>query len=316
MPDEKKKVTESTAGTAVGAALAPSVGQELTPTAQDARERYQMQSALTMAHHYPRDEQAATVALLALCDDPGYAEECLYQYPRGGQRDCDHVWSNLRCTKCSGTLIEGASVFLAREAARLWGNIYSSVKVLDDQEGYRHLRGIAWDLQLGSWREFEDDFAKLIWRKGRGESPGRWEVPDERELRELTNRRGAILERNCIFKVISSRVIQLAVERAKKAMLQDVKAQTKEGKLAAPLMEKMLQSFAWQGVTPGEIADFLGHSLERSAPEEIVALKNILTGMVDGTGTWPGRKQEAPKARTRPSEVRPAPQQGTLDREE
>ncbi len=47
--------------------------------------------------------------------------------------------------------------------------------------------------------EIDDTFRKKIQRKRDGQTV--WVTPDERDLRELTNKRGAILERNCLLKL-------------------------------------------------------------------------------------------------------------------
>jgi hypothetical protein len=158
---------------------------ELAPTAAAAEKQFEIQSAIVLAKKYPRDEDASFTKLMKACGRTSFAEEAEYSFPRGNQT------------------VRGPSVNLAREAARVWGNVRYGITILRDDTGSRQIQGWAWDLETNTKISSEDDFQKLIFRKGKG-----WIPPDERDLRELTNRRGAILIRNCILQVVPKDLIE------------------------------------------------------------------------------------------------------------
>src|SRR5690606_14405160 len=159
--------------------------REVGAVAATAREEAEIKAAIVLARRFPRDEIAAYTGSSEACKRPSFAEGAMYSFPRGNQ------------------IVTGPSVQLAREIARCWGNIRFGLRVVSMDDQMVHIRGYAYDAETNAYVEAEDKFSKLIFRRGRG-----WVQPDERELRELVNRRGAILVRNCILQVVPSDVVE------------------------------------------------------------------------------------------------------------
>ena len=137
------------------------------------------------------------------------------------------------------------------------------------------IRGWAWDLETNTKTEREDDFAKLIFRK-----KGGWIVPDERELRELTNRRGAILVRNCLLEILPKDLIEDALGRCRQT-LESEGAQDPDG-----ARKKVIVAFSSLNITPVMLEELLGHPLAQSSPKEIADLRQIYTSIRDGNSRW------------------------------
>lgn len=236
---------------------------ELAPTASAAEKQFEIQSAITIAKRFPRNEDQAFARLMKAADRTSFAEDAAYNFPRGG------------------TAVEGPSVNLAREAARVWGNIRYGQVVLADDEDDRQIGGWAWDLESNVKVTAEDAFAKLIQRKTKGGNGGTsWIKPDERDLRELTNRRGAILVRNCILQLLPKDLIEDALVRCK--------ATLKKGAETDPdgARKKLILAFSQLNISPDMLEQRLGHPLAASSPAEIAELRTIYKSIADGNSTW------------------------------
>lgn len=232
-------------------------GTELNATANAAAAQTKIQAAMLMAMNRPRDEQRVKDKLVAACGDEDFAEEALYSFPRGGSQ------------------VEGLSVNVAREMARLWGNLHYGVDVIGEDETTRQIRGWAWDLETGAQATLDDAFAKMVYRRKTG-----WEKADERELRELNNRRGAILERNCILKLIPPGL----KKSAERAIRETLKRAAQKAPEAA--IQKTAAAFAELNIPATEIEKYLGHPLKATTPEEIVKLRGVYRSIVDGNSRW------------------------------
>lgn len=234
--------------------------QELQTSAAGTRAQAEIQAAFAIAKRFPRNEQTAYEKLLRSADRHSFAEDCAYSFPRGG------------------TNVTGPSVVMAREAARIWGNIRYGLIVLRDDEDTRLIRGWAIDLESNTYTEADDDFSKLIQRKqGRGETI--WVKPDERDLRELTNRRGAILVRNCILQLIPKDFIEDAIERADRTL---------EGKAKndPDAWKKIVSAFGEINVRVEQLVAYLGHSVAECSPAELTQMRQIYKSISDGNSTW------------------------------
>ena len=156
-------------------ATRPDTSRELSVAGSTAKQQAEIQAAVVMARRYPRDEGMAIDRIKTACKRPAFADAAAYRYPRGKKRD--------------GTpnMIVGPSINLAREMGRCFGNIRVGQDVLRDDDETRLIEAYAWDLETNYRTTEQVQFKKLIYRKKDG-----WVQPDERDLRELTNRLGAI----------------------------------------------------------------------------------------------------------------------------
>lgn len=230
---------------------------EIQTTRAAALAQHEIQSAIAVAKRFPRNEDAAFGSLMRMCKRSTFAEQAEYRFPRGGSQ------------------ITGPSVHLARAAAQAWGNMQHGVDVISDAPAVRTIRAWAWDVESNLRVSADDTFAKLIYRKAKG-----WVEPDERDLRELTNRRGAILVRNCILQIIPSDLVEDAVSEARKTQAAGAAADP-DGQRKA-----VITSFDEIGVSVEMLEQYLGHTLASCAPDEIVNLRGIYKSIRDGNSKW------------------------------
>ena len=245
---------------------------ELQTAGAMAKEQYEIESAIKSAKRFPRNENTCFQKLMVACSRASFAEDATYSFPRG---DVD---------------VTGPSVNLAREAARVWGNIRFGLSVVRDDEDSRLIRGWAWDVESNVKNEFEDDFKKLIQRKGKG-----WIVPDERDLRELTNRRGAILVRNAILQMIPKDLIEDALFTCGQAL------EKSAGENPEAARKRLLVDFGSINVSVEQIERKIGHPFAQSTPKELAELRGICKSIQDGHTTWAEyTKEEKPVEKTPP----------------
>lgn len=240
---------------------------ELAPTAGAAEKQFEIQSAIIIAKRFPRDEDAAFQKLMKACGRSAFAEDAEYSFPRGKVQNANGQWVD--------NFVTGPSVALAREAARVWGNIRHGVTIIRDDANSRQIQLWAWDVETNTKVTTEDDFRKLIYRKNKG-----WIEPDERDLRELTNRRAAIGKRNCILELLPKDLIEDALAACHKTLLSDV------AKDPDAARKKILIAFSELNVTAEMLAARLGHPVAQSSPAEIADLRAVYKSISDGNTTW------------------------------
>jgi hypothetical protein len=231
--------------------------REVGAVAATAREEAEIKAAIVLARRFPRDENAAYTRIIKACKRPSFAEGAMYSFPRGNQ------------------IVTGPSVQLAREIARCWGNIRYGLRVVSIDDQMVHIRGYAYDAETNAYVEAEDKFSKLIYRRGRG-----WVQPDERELRELINRRGAILIRNCILQVVPSDIVEDAQRVVQETLRKAAQGEIDQNREDA--IRRLALAFDGLGVSTEVLERYLGHPLSAITAEEIAHLRGVYKSIVDG----------------------------------
>ncbi len=221
------------------------------------REDTEVKAAYTMARMLPRNEDQARINLIKSCRRPTFADDSTYNFPRGDTR------------------VIGPSVDLAREAARCWGNLRYGLRVVSKDEDWIHVEGFAVDLETNNGCSMPDKFRRLIQRKGKG-----WVTPDERDERELTNRRGAICVRNALLQVLPRDYVEDAMVEAAKTMEDVAKKQMKENPEEA--IKKLVDAFDKLGVTVAMLEKRLGHPMKMTTAKETVELRQVYKSLMDG----------------------------------
>lgn len=235
--------------------------QELSTSAAAAWAEQRIKAMAVLARQFPRDTAVVEQNLEVSCKRPGFAWVAQYSFPRAGKP------------------IVGPSVNLAREFARLWGNIICQVEIVRDDDDTMQLRGWAWDLETNVFWAEDDIFKKLIERKQKGGGTY-WKKPDERDMRELKNRRGAILERNCLLRILPRDMVEEAQVICEKTKQSEASKDPKAN------IKVMLEKFQEVGVTAKMLGQYLGHSASECTPKEITTLRSIYQSLRDGNSEW------------------------------
>lgn len=244
------------------------------------RAQQETRGAMMLAKQFPRNEDSAIMALMRSCRRGSFAERAEYSYPRGNKKD-------EATGKWVPNIVMGASVHLMREAARCWGNIQTGTEIVRDTDDERHIRSFAWDMESNRRTTAESTFRKLIQRKkkdakGKYVDPPQteWVRPDERDLRELTNKQASIDVRNCISQIIPYDVIEDAKLLARETKQKDITGDPDAAK------KRILSGFDSLNITVVHLESYLGHKVAECSPKELADLRAIWTSIADGNSTW------------------------------
>lgn len=254
---EKALSTVHGENTGVLAALEPQQVGEL------ARARVEIESRLMLASMNPRNETAVASKLTANLERFTMADKAAYSYPRGR------------------TEVRGPSVVLAREMARLWGNIDYGFKITHADEEYISLEARAIDYETGASTTASARFKKLIWRKDfKAPEGGRWIQPDERELAELVNRNAAKAIRNCVLAIMPQWLVEDALNQARKTVEKASSGDLKKDR--GTVIRALAKQFSAYGVTVDMIEDYIGHDINAMSSDELADLREIRNTLRDG----------------------------------
>ena len=156
---------------------APAVVNQVTAVEQ-ARAVAEVHAAVVVAQQCPRDRQAALEEMRESCRNPRLADKAFYSVPNRGT---------------------GPTVHLARELARIFGNIQYGVHELhrDDRAGTSEVQAFAWDVQTNtrSTRTFQVPHERM---KGRE----RQKLTDLGDIYLNNQNIGARAVRECILTVL------------------------------------------------------------------------------------------------------------------
>lgn len=256
------------------------IDQEGSIEIAKAEQHGEIQAAIIIAKKFPRDEAKCRDELLETCrlsefagsiDDPS-EPSAYYSFPRGRKLDkVTGLWVP--------NIVSGPSVKLAREATRIYGNIRYGFLITHDDDESRGITGWAWDLEKNVPNYGSDFFKKLIQRKQAGGGT-RWELADERELRELTFRRAAILIRNALLThfpgYFINQMVRICKETVGRAQGGESKNDLKER------VSRMVTAFSQYGISWEQLATYLHKSKEEVTDEDLADLRGTYEAIKDG----------------------------------
>ena len=154
----------------------PTVTQ--TTAVEQARAIAEVQAAVVVAQNCPRDISRAVAEMRDACGRMALASRAFYAVPNRGN---------------------GPTVHLARELARIWGNLDYAVRELrrDDEAGVSEILASAWDQQsnVRSSRSFQVPHEKMAHQK-------RQKIVDLDDIYRNNQSVGAKAVRECIFSVL------------------------------------------------------------------------------------------------------------------
>ena len=229
----------------------------------------------------PRNEEKCQKRILDSVKLVESAQSYFYSYPRANKE------------------IFGGSINLAKEIARVWGNISIQERVVNDDVKYRTIGVEVTDLETNFHTYKEITFEKAIQRKIEGGGT-RWVQPDERDLLELQQKRFAVLRRNAIFELVPRWFVTMVVEKARETVRKNIRRA--DPKVLRPTL---LKEFDAMGIYQANLEKYLGHAFDTTTPEELAELQGVLAsireGVVErseyfGTAAQPkGKPEEKPK---------------------
>jgi hypothetical protein len=211
------------------------------------------QGKLVIAKRFPRNPAAAFQAVMESCSRPGFAEEALYSYPRGGET------------------VSGPSIRMAEELARCWGNIDYGLRELSRREGESEMDAYAWDLETNTVSS-----QKFTVRHLRDKRGGAQKLTDERDIYEIGASMGARRMRARILAILPGDLVEAAVEKCRATL---------RGESEVPLADRVRQlvaAFAKLDVPATLIEKRIKKPASEITGEDLADLRGIYKSLRDG----------------------------------
>lgn len=264
-----------------GAAVTQSFGSreielraETATAAVAAQAKAAVEARYILAMQRPRNMDEVRIRILNECKRPGFADSARYEIPRAGKK------------------IKGLSIRFAEAALRSMGNVMPDVSVIYDDAGKRIVQVMVTDLEVNLTYSAQIVIDKTVERHAaddrlvlgeRVNSSGKTVFIVAATEDELLQKQGAL-----VSKAIRTSALRLLpgdiIDEAETVIYNTLTDRASKD----PDAEKklMLSDFDKIGVSPSDIAVYLGHSTDRIQPAEMVELRPIFAAIRDGEATW------------------------------
>lgn len=252
------------------AAKAPTRGAGQATLVEQSRAIAEVQAAVVVAHNNPRSAAAALKEMREVCAIPELAERAFFRFSRGGGP------------------VSGETVHLARELARIWGNVTYGLAELtrDDGRGQSEMLAFAWDLQTNARAQTTFIVPHIRDTKGGGK-----QLTDMRDIYENNANMGARRLREQIFAVLPVWFREEAAALCRKTL---------EDGGGKPLVQRIadcVAAFETIGVTAKQIERKLGRAVDALTAEDVASLgvvfKSIKRGEVQRDEEFPREEPAA-----------------------
>lgn len=183
---------------------------------EQSRAQAEVHAAILVAHERPRNINKAEAEMRQVCSRKAMADRAFFSLPRAGEN------------------VTGPTIDLAKELARIWGNIHQGITELsrDDERGVSEMQAWAWDLESNA--RWSSTFIVPHARDTR--SKGRQRLTQLQDVYENNANQGARRVRECIYKVLpkwftdeAADICQDTLERGDGQSIQDRAAAAVQG---------------------------------------------------------------------------------------
>lgn len=249
--------------------IPPAVPSSATQATQveQARAVAEVQAAVVVAQQVPRDMARAEGEMRDSCGRKGLALKAFYRVPNRG---------------------EGPSVHLARELARIWGNVQYGVHELrrDDRLGVSEVQAFAWDVQTNtrSTRTFQVPHQRMAGGK-------RKDLTDLGDVYLNNQNVGARAVRECIFTILPPWFTEEAEDIARKALRDG------DGVPLKDRIAQMVQVFAekW-GIKQSQLEEKIGRKRGQWDAGDVASMQVLYRSIERGEVTVTEEFGDGPKA--------------------
>lgn len=215
----------------------------------------EVQAAIVVAQNKPRSTTAAMAEMREVCRIPELAERAFFRFNRGGGA------------------VSGESVHLARELARIWGNVTYGLAEMarDDGRGQSEMLAFAWDLQTNARSQTTFIVPHVRDTKG-GSKP----LTETRDIYENNANMGARRLREMIFAVLPVWFREEAAALCRKTL---------EDGGGKPLVQRIADcvgAFETIGVSRAQLAAKVGRQVDAFTAEDVATLGVVFKSIKRG----------------------------------
>lgn len=227
--------------------------QSVTAQMATTRQAQEVQAAMIVAKHFPRDPAASMDRILSACMRPSLAEAAIYEYARGG------------------STVSGPSIRLAEAIAQNWGNIDFGYIELEQKNRESQVMAFAWDLETNT-RQSKVFSVPHIRHTQKGDYP----LTDPRDIYEMVANQAARRVRSCILAIIPGDVIESAQKQCELTLRSNNRVPLEAR------IEGMVARFAEFGITSEQLRAFIGKNVEAFSENDVIRLGKIYRSIKDG----------------------------------
>lgn len=234
--------------------LAPSrIGQ--ATAVEQSRAIAQVQAMVVVAQQCPRNVPRAIEDMRDSCRRKELADNAFYRYPKGG------------------SVVSGPSIKLARELARVWGNIEYGVSELrrDDDYGQSELLAFAWDVQTNARNSSTVINPHKLYTGGGGR-----QLTELRDIYDNNANVGARRVREAIFAVLPTWFVEEAIELCNRTLSDG------GGVPLARRIANAIEVFGNLGVTVPQLETKLGAPSAKWTDQDVAQLRVIRQSLMRG----------------------------------
>lgn len=228
--------------------------RDIAIAGEQAKSFAEIKAKIMLSQQFPRHESQALTNALKSVERLEFAKKAYYSFPRGN------------------ATISGPSVYLARELARLWGNITHQIKIIHTDDERTTVAGVAWDLQTNTSIEAQATFKNMIYRKSGG-----WQTPDERDYRELVNKHGSICVRNALLQLFPRDIVDGLVSKSKDVVRKNLS--TEDISIARATTIKAFETI---GIVCEHLENYIECKADAWTFDEITDLRGVYSGIKSG----------------------------------
>lgn len=244
------------------------------------RQAQEVQAAMIVAKHFPRDERVSCDRILNACTRRSLAECAIYSYSRGG------------------TEVSGPSIRLAECIAQNWGNIDFGYIELEQKNGESQVMAYAWDLETNTRQ------SKVFSVPHRRDTKkGSFPLTDSRDIYEMVANQASRRVRSCILAVIPNDVVEMAVNQCEVTLKSSAAGKALDDRIA-----EMVERFAEYNVTPDQLRAYVGKNVEAFTENDVIRLGKVYRSLKDGivgSDYFLERMKESPKPARAPADEIP-----------
>jgi hypothetical protein len=233
----------------------------------------EVQAAIVVAQQCPRDTQLAKQQMEDSCAQKFLADRAFFEFRRGG------------------SVVSGASIHLARELARCWGNVQYGLTELrrDDVEGQSEMQAYAWDVQTNTRTA-----STFIVPHKRDVKGGPKALTDMRDIYENNANNGARRVREAIFAVLPPWFVEQAKEACTKTL------ESGGGVPLATRIATCIEKFADLGISETQMEEKAGRPTAKWTARDVAQLGVTYTSLQRGEID---RDEAFPQSRVTAAEV-------------
>lgn len=215
----------------------------------------EVEAAVIVAQRCPRNTSRAIAEMRDSCRRRELAEKAFFRFPKGGG------------------MVSGPSIHLARELARIWGNIQWGLHELrrDDDHGQSEMLAYAWDVQANSRTSSIVINPHRLYTGGGGK-----QLTELRDIYDNNANVGSRRVREAIFGILPSWFVDEAIELCNK---------TNADGGGVPLPTRIanaIEVFGNLGVTVEQLEAKLGTPSAKWTDQDVAQLRIIRASLLRG----------------------------------